>query len=126
MSWCRFSTICENGLESDLYIYDSNYGVEVLVATKRFENLEDAPKYPNVPMNEENFAEWLEVHRKRGEWKMEHQENLINIGLPYDDASYTFNNKEELLEKLDELKELGYNFPERVFDFAKEWEPEDE
>ena len=135
MSWCRFSTICENNLSSDLYIYEScNGGVEVIIASRKRDNEINAPKVPAWrevwDLNKDDSDEWHKwwhefsrCNQERKKWLEENSE-WINIALPYAGEMFNFTVKEELLEFLYKLKELGYNFPEWVFEQAKEWEPE--
>jgi len=134
MSWCRFSTICENNLSSDLYIYESCMGgVDVIIASRKRDNELDSPKVPAwrevYDLNKDDSEEWhkwwhefSKCSEERKQW-LENQE-WVNIALPYAGEMFNFTVKEELREFLYKLKELGYNFPEWVFEQAKEWEPE--
>ena len=123
MSWCRFSTICENNKKSSLYIYeDVGGGVTILVAARKRKNEEFAPKLPDIL--EVGTEEWLEAVGKRGAW-IEKNAPLLEINLPYAGETFNLNDKEELISFLYKLKEIGYNFPEYVFDIAKEWKMEE-
>lgn len=122
MSWCRFSTICENNISSDIYVYEDVIGgVTIHIAERKRKYEEFAPRMPNF--QEVTPAEWIMANHRRSDW-LEYNAPFYDINLPYAGETFNFNNKDDLIEKLDELRELGYNFPERVFDFAKEWEPE--
>lgn len=135
MSWCRFSTICENNLSSDLYIYEScNGGVDLIIASRKRDNEVNAPKVPlwrevwNLDKDDsEEWHKWWHEYSKCNEERKKWLENQewVNIDLPYAGEMITITSKEELIEFLYKLKELGYNFPEWVFEQAKEWEVEE-
>lgn len=122
MSWCRFSTICENNISSSLYIYeDVAGGVTIHIAARKRINEELAPRMPNLA--DVTPAEWITANHKREDF-LEDIAPLVEIDLPYAGETYNFNDKEELLKFLYNLKELGYNFPEYVFEIAKGYDSE--
>lgn len=99
MSWCRFSTICDNNKSSDLYIYDDVMGgVTVHIASMKRINEELAPRMPNI--SEVGPKEWIMANHKREEF-LEDIAPLVEIDLPYAGETFNFNNKEKLIEKLD-------------------------
>lgn len=117
MSWCRFSTICDNNKSSNLYIYDDvNGGVTVHIASMKRINEELAPRMPNL--SDVTPAEWIMANHRREDF-LKDIGPLVEINLPYSGETHNFNDKEELLEFLYKLKELGYNFPEYIFEIAK-------
>jgi len=119
MSWCRFSTICENNKSADIYLYeDVAGGVTVHLASKRRLNEELAPRMPNL--SDVTPAEWIMANHKREDWLGDNAP-FVEIYLPYAGKTHNFTKKEKLLKFLDKLKELGYNFPEHVFEIANEW-----
>lgn len=136
MSWVRFSTICENNRYSDIYCYDSSNGVIVMIASMTHSNEENAPKVPLWDDtwkcdDEEEYSEkwhewWYEFSRCKQikkQWLKENSE-FIPIDLPYAGEEFEINDKEELIKLLTELRDVGYNFPNHVFETAAEWEPE--
>ena len=137
MSWCRFSTICENNLSSEIYAYEScTGGVDVIIASRKRDNEVNAPRVPSWSEisdidkdDSEGWNEWWHefsrCKRIRERW-LEHNSQWVTIDLPYAGETCNFTDKEELLEFLYKLKDVGYTFPDRVFDIAKEWEVEDE
>ena len=135
MSWCRFSTICENNLSSDLYIYESCMGgVDVIIASRKRDNEVNAPKVPawrevyNLDKDDsEEWNKWWHEFSKCSEERKQWLENQewVNIDLPYAGEIFNITVKEELLEFLYKLKEIGYNFPDYIFESVENYE-EDE
>lgn len=123
MSWCRWSTICENNKTSDLYIYDDVYGgVTIHIASSHIINECDSPKLPQI--EKDNVLEYHALWDKRWEWIL-FDGIREDINLKYAGDTYTFDDRDTLVEFLEELRELGYNFPDYVIEMAKEWEQEE-
>lgn len=117
MSWCRWSCECENGKQSDLYIYDDVYGgISVCIAKRRRIGIENAPKVPFISdVGEEVYCE---AYKARMDWYDENTE-FENIELEYAGESLNFDDMSELKEFLYKLKDLGYNIPNRVFEIVE-------
>jgi hypothetical protein len=125
MSWCRWGTICPNNRTSNLYVYEGDY-LFIHVAGRHIVNEENAPKVlPFWQLNESNVQEWLDWSNARDEWIKEHA-IYEPIGLKYDGQSFCLNNKEDIKNTLDMLKEEGYNFPDYIYEYIEEFEDEDD
>ena len=126
MSWCRFSSILDSKDTSDLYIYDSVYGgVSINIAGRRRINIREAPQiiYPTNSSNESEMKLFFESHLKRMEWLKGHDE-FEDIKLPYAGDTRTLDDPEDIYNFLMELRELGYQFPDYVFEYLEEYKLE--
>lgn len=117
MSWCRFSTICDNNRSSDLYIFESDYGIEVHVAHSRLLNEELAPQVP--AFWDTTADEWLRANEARRAWESENCQR-VNIDLEHAGETFIFELKDHLTLFLDKLRYLGYNFPVYVYDYLED------
>lgn len=119
MSWCRFSTICENNRSSDLYVFESAYGVEIHLAASRLLNEEQSPRLPDFW--ECDVQEFIAAQEARDKWAQLNCQR-VNIDLPH--AGDVFikdtEDKEGLTLLLDFLRELGYNFPNYLYDYLED------
>lgn len=126
MSWCRWSTILESGDTSDLYIYDSVYGgVSINIAARRQVNIREAPQpiFPTHSSDEAEMKLFIETYQQRMDWLEEHSE-FENINLPYDGDTLILDEPEDIYNFLIELRELGYRFPDSVFECLEEYKLE--
>ena len=122
MSWCRWSTICDNGRSSNLYVYEGGEGLYIHVAGRHLINWEDGPKEMlESEMTEDNVQEWIQQYDERSRWIQRYGIHEP-IGLSYDGETFVLNNKEDIRNTLDMLKEVGYNFPDRIYDYIDEYE----
>jgi len=132
MSWCRFSTICDNNISSQLYVYDDCMGgVTIMVAGNKQLNEENAPRIPSL--NDVNFIRmsnrertdwfwhWDHCKQERDKW-LEENSKYVPIGLEYDGETFNVSDKEELIDLLTKLRDVGYNFPDQVFAIADVYE----
>jgi hypothetical protein len=125
MSWCRWSTLCENNLTSSLYIYDDySGGVTIHVSAMKRQGEENAPKI-TAEFTRETVELWLKQNEERDNW-VKNNTTLVPIGLKYDGQSFYNLDKESIVPILDMLKNEGYNFPEYVYACVKEMENDDE
>ena len=114
MALCRFSDY-----QCDLYIYESEQGIECHIAYRRRVN---EPKPPVMPIGKDAdnplwntfWANYEAYHDKLDECA------LVEIRLPYAGESRTFGEWGQLLEFVTELKELGYEVPDWVIEEIKE------
>ena len=132
MSWCRFSTVCDNNKSSDLYIYESDEGLVIHIARGRILNEENAPRLTmfnpceecTQEQEDELWSGYTQSFLDRRKW-LEDNKEWVAIDLPHAGESYCDLSKEDAINLLYKLKELGYNFPSYLFDMTKEWEPND-
>lgn len=122
MSWCRWSTRCDNGRDSNLYVYEGDNGLYIHVARRHLINWEDAPKEMlESEMTQDNVQEWIRQYDNKSKWIEKHGV-FGPIGLPYDGETFVLNNKEDIRNTLDMLKEVGYNFPDLIYEYIDEYE----
>lgn len=105
MSYCRFSS---SDWKSDVYVYESENGIEVHVAANRF--VEDLPPTPRL--TEDNAEEWIAAHNRQ----MEAIKTTAKrpIGGEYDGQSFTFGMPQEAAGFLERLTAVGYRVPDWV------------
>lgn len=113
MSYCRFSS---DNWKSDVYCYsDCRGGITTHVAGNRI--VGDVPKVPSITKT--NFKEWAGAHKR--------QEKFLEtvkrkpIGLKYDGEDFNDPDEAAFLDRLLELKSVGYHVPEYVIEDLK-WE----
>lgn len=111
MSYCRFST---DDYQCDLYVYDSDQGVEVSVASVRYQYQEPLPE--DVPM--EDFPVWIERYKKV--MAMVECAERVPIGLPHDGGYFTFDSHEDAADFVEKLGALGYQFPPELPEWLRE------
>ena len=113
MSYCRFSS---DNWTSDLYIYASGQGIEVVTASNRYHFS------PNFPMPEFNALDVdfdFEAYNKGYKLAMEHKV-IKDIQLPYAGEQFLYDTGEEAAEFVRELSELGYHVPDGVIEALEE------
>ena len=115
MSYCRWSSVCDNNFESDLYIYDHVEGhISVNIAGARLAGIENAPrKLENLTPQA-----YGELYLARQQWRKDNADTLkhVPIGLPHAGQSRAFTSARECVAFLRELKELGYHMPAYVLE----------
>lgn len=110
MSYCRWST---DNFGCDLYCYESRDGYVIHVAHIRI--LDTLPDYPSVDLP---YAEFMdEYNRYNAALDAARREP---IDLPGAGESYTLSDLEEFAYKLRELRDIGYRFPDTVFEMIEE------
>lgn len=102
MSYCRFST---DDYQCDLYVYESDQGIEICVAGTRYHYQEPLPA--NIAFKD--FDAWLKRHNKV--MAMTRDAVKEPIGLPHDGGYFTFPDREDAAEFVEKLGALGYQFP---------------
>ena len=106
MSYCRFSS---DGFRCDLYLYeDTGGGWTLHIAGARVP--EDAPTVPELTPG--NVWEYSEALNQLIEYLRVAERTALD--LPYAGESKRFTDPRELYLFLDELRELGYRFPDAV------------
>ncbi len=111
MSYCRWSS---DNWQCDLYCYEAYDGIVIHVASNRVDI-----KLPELPeWTEESSDEWFKVHQEQ--MKLLDDCKRVDIGLEYDGESFVRLDLEEFRDKLIELREIGYIFPDYVLDGVRE------
>lgn len=112
MALCRFSDF-----QCDLYIYESERGIECYVATQRYENEPEPPAFPPGV----DTAQWDLFWRDYQAYKAEIEAaRLAPIGLPADGTGETFGDWGQVLAHVLHLRSLGYQVPDWVINSIKE------
>lgn len=114
MSYCRFSS---DDYQCDLYCYaDVAGGYTTHIASNRVVYPDPLPD--KVPFDSVDPEPWLERHRKI----MEILETVKREPITFPHAGESFNDAtlDAFLERLIELKKLGYRFPDSVIEAVKE------
>jgi hypothetical protein len=109
MSYCRFST---DNYRCDLYIYDDCAGgITTHVAGSRY--VADTP-IPEIPDGWHKLppAEMQALWDMQGEWLK--TARLEPINLPHAGASFYNLDADQTVERVKELRRLGYSFPDFV------------
>ena len=104
MSYCRWSTY---DYQCDVYCYASERGYETSVASNRLVLPDDMP--PPVPFDADHLDEWLARHKVVSAM-LAHAERRP-IGLPMDDEQFLDYSAAEAADRLQSLKDMGYNVP---------------
>lgn len=114
VSWCRWSS---NDFGCDLYLYESEQGFEVNLATSRvvYREALPAPVPAGLGMDVDAF-----LNRHQQVSNMLEDADRVPIGLPFDGRSWTFDTPGETADKLVELAEIGYRFPRTIIDDLRE------
>ena len=128
MSWCRWSTDIDNKYNSDLYIYDHVDGhIQVHVAGRRRSNYADnphpEPSWDNVVEHDQVWIQnFIETSRLRSEW-FDANDTWEPVPEPFAGKHYNFDydNIQDLVEFLTVARSTGINFPDYIFDYAKEY-----
>lgn len=116
MSWCRWSSM---EFSCDLYVFESNAGVEVHVAGRRY--VIDRSSLP--PGGQFGSAAWRERHQALGDRlrACQDDDDFEPIELPHAGESRVFATPVEAADWIDELEDLGYVVPPGMTD---EWREE--
>lgn len=111
MSYCRFSS---DDWMCDLYIYEnaSIGGWTIHVAANRHKR-EDIPELPPIPVDDDLELEaWAEKYHEQLD--AVDKATRIPIDLPHAGETFQEETREATLDRVRELRALGYNVPERV------------
>ena len=114
MSYCRFSN---NDYQCDVYCYASVSGGYVThVAGNR--PVLDGTLPPPVPFEKENADAWMARHEAVMAWVEKAERKPI--GLPYDGESFDDPAASDAADRLQMLKDAGYNVPQYAIDALRE------
>lgn len=108
MSWCRWSSI---EFACDLYVYESDAGVEVNVAGRR--SLIDRSSLP--PGGEFASEAWIARHQALMA-RLRDDDDYEVIDLPHAGESRTFGDLDAAADFIDGLEALGYVVPPGMTD----------
>lgn len=114
MSYCRWST---DDFLCDLYCYeDCAGGFTTNIAGRRVVYSEPLPE--PLELTPGNVEKWFERHQKVME--MHKSGTFEPITLPCAGESFNDDTLEEFLDRLIELKNIGYRFPDYVIETVQE------
>lgn len=121
MSYCRVST---DDWSSDVYVYASRWGWQTHVARVRTAFTEPLPPKVEIPPKSDPGWEaaveaWYTRHQKVLDMVSEADD--VEIGLPHDGASFVDDTPGGCADRLEQLRALGYNVPQRAIDRLR-WE----
>lgn len=110
MSYCRWSN---DDFQCDVYCYeDVNGGFTTHVAECR--PVLDGTLPPPVPFDPIRVEDWLARHEKVLAWARDAQS--VKIGLPHDGETFNDPDAASTADRLQMLKEAGYNVPQYAID----------
>ncbi len=114
MSYCRFSN---DDYQCDVYCYeDVTGGFTTHVAGNR--PVLDGTLPPPVPFTQENLEAWHARHEKVMAW-VETAER-VRIDLPHNGECFNDPDAASAADRLQMLKEIGYNAPQYAIDALRE------
>lgn len=120
MSYCRWSDM---DFKCDLYAYEGSDGYVIHVASTRI--VPDLPKLPDLSSTP--MAIFWNAYRKQLAARDQlTDEDRVAIDLEYAGDTFVEPDLESFEERLRELRELGYHFPDWVFDTIEEEKKEEE
>ncbi len=111
MSYCRWSN---DNFRCDLYCYESRLGYETHIRSSRYEKVPDFDPIEDFFQHKITAEEYAEQSRKHlAELAAT---PLVEINLPHAGESFCDATLEDFCARLIHLRELGYQFPNSVFD----------
>jgi hypothetical protein len=118
MSICRWSS---NNWDCDLYCYEDYCGgITTHVASNRI--VGDIPRLPLMPIGKDSqsdeWKQWFAAYKEQSDFIDKAEYTLI--GLRYDGESFSDYSWESFLERITNLRNIGYHVPDFVFDEANE------
>lgn len=113
MSYCRWSS---NDFDCDLYIYESDAGFQVRVASGRHDI--DRSLLPPPVSYADDPGGWFA--RGTAVTELVRGATVVPIGLPHDGESHTFDTAGECADFVERLAAVGYHVPADVVDALRE------
>lgn len=117
MSYCRWST---DNFQCDIYAYLSDSGYMIHVASNK--TVGEPPKVDYSIFNKERAPEdtqrFVDQRKAQSEWLDKCER--VPIGLPFDGETFTLETAQEFYDKMVELRQIGYKFPDYVLENIKE------
>lgn len=111
MSYCRWSS---NNFNCDIYAYESEFGYQIHVADNRV--VGEIPKLQHPTDWKDKTQRELFAQSHRDQMAFLDKCERRKIGLPEDGKTFLFSSLENFRDKLSELRKMGYNFPDYVFE----------
>ena len=112
MSICRWSS---DGWKSDVYVYESDRGIETHVAANRYVWADDHPHPGPAPdLTACNIDEWMDWHHLERD-ALDHA-TLEPIGGAYDGESYLDVTSAGCHDRLLVIRSRGYHVPQGAID----------
>ena len=112
MSFCRWSS---DNFKCDVYAYEHVDGYFALhVASSK--HVGDVPLLPDI--TKVSNDEWSKAHKIREDWLDTHE--VESIGLSCDGDDYELDTIEDLLDKMLELRKIGYHVPDYTIENIRE------
>lgn len=108
MSYCRFSDMNHT---SDVYAYQDEIGFCIMLAQFRYNKTDNLPPMPKL--GSPNFIKEYRQHDMALQ-KCKDEHGMVMINLPYAGETIHVGTLEAFKEKLLELREIGYKFPDWV------------
>jgi hypothetical protein len=116
MSYCRWSS---DNFNCDIYAYESDMGYEVHVAAGKYKGKIPETDFSLIRQGgDKNIAKYM--RQRKAQSKYLEKCGTEPIGLPFDGESYTLVSLQEFYDKMLELKNTGYMFPDYVLEVIKE------
>ena len=115
MSYCRWSSM---DYTCDVYAYGSQFGYEIHLARGR--RMGPQPYNPSYEFYSGNMSmdEFMPLYEI---WNDSIKNSpVVHMDLPFENESFTLGDIEDFYDKLIELREVGYNFPDHVLDEVRE------
>lgn len=125
MSYCRWST---DNFNCDIYAYESDSGFQIHICSGRYKG-----EIPKTDMSflqdgsKESISRYMQTSQIQSDYLKTCGTKPIN--LPLAGESFTLPDLQSFYDKMVELKEIGYRFPDYVLECIKEEiskEPNDE
>lgn len=111
MSVCRWSS---DNYRCDLYIYETDAGFSVHVASNRPVGVIPEVPIPPVAASGSDWDQWFVLHRAQMDFLK--NADRAPIGGPFDGASFDGLDAAEVPELLSALRLAGYRFPDHVLE----------
>lgn len=115
MAYCRWSSM---DWRCDIYCYEHvDGGYAIHVAGRRRANIDQCPKVNwDLLSNEEggDLDEWQRQYDVQMKWLEDNREDFVPIDLPYSGETFYPATVEDCVEKLRELRHLGYIMPDNI------------
>lgn len=117
MSYCRWSS---DDYQSDVYCYEAETGFVIHVANVRY--VFDGPLPAPVSHERDGFDRWFT--RQQAVTSMVDRAERVELSLPHDGESFSFDTPGECANELNRLRAWGYNVPQYAIDTLHEEQAE--
>lgn len=119
MAYCRWSSM--EG-RCDVYAYeDVHGGYTIHLAARKRKNIDKAPPFPSIEILMNNIDEFKKVSKKYKEWlNSDEAQEFENLTLKHAGETFREDDLEDFRNRMTYLHELGYTFPNDVFECIDE------